>query len=92
MKTVTINLYSFSELSKEAKEKVILEHARFLIEVAETEEEATFDDDYVVDNIQANDYLFYNDGELAHCTTYTGKHPKAGITEFHFHGNDFTIN
>lgn len=32
MKTITINLYSFSELSDEAKEKAIHNHINFIIE------------------------------------------------------------
>lgn len=87
MKTVTINLYSFNELNEDAKELAIQEHANFLVnandfgsvdELGQTEE---FTEDEVIENIEANDYLFYYDGELAHCTTYT----KTGITEFHFH-------
>lgn len=46
----------------------------------------------IKETIDANDYLFFDDGTLAHCTTYVGKHPKAGITEFHYHGKTYEVN
>ena len=36
----------------------------------------------IVENIEANEYLFFASGELANCVTYCGSHPKAGIIEF----------
>lgn len=101
MKNVTIQLYSFNELSQQAKEKAIMEHRMFLesMPVSVENEEGELVDEYeqydddaaVIDNIEANEYLFFQDGSLAHCTTYTGKHEKAGITEFHFHGITYDI-
>ena len=44
-------------------------------------------DDPIIENIEANDYLFFSDGSLADCVTYVGKHEKAGITELKI-GND----
>lgn len=41
--------------------------------------------------IEANEYLFLENGELAHCTFYTGRHPKAGKEEFHLNGMTFDI-
>ncbi len=87
MKTVTINLYSFDELTEQAQEKAIQDHAEFLAQ----EEEEEFSRDDVIDNIIINNYLFFEDGELAHITEYTGKHPKSGTLEFHFHGRTFDI-
>lgn len=43
------------------------------------------------ETIKANDYFFFQDGELAHCITYCGKHEKAGITEFNFHGQTISL-
>jgi mRNA-degrading endonuclease HigB of HigAB toxin-antitoxin module len=48
-------------------------------------------DEPIIENIEANDYLFFGNGELASCTTYTGKHEKAGITEFKFLDNVYTV-
>ena len=96
MKQVTINLYSFNELSEQAKQKAINEHMDFLLNEGEMQEneagvlETVYYDEIpeneVIESIEANDYVFFQDGSLAHCTTYTGKHEKAGITEFNFKG------
>ena len=103
MKQATINLYSFSELNKEAKRKAIDKHLSFLLsQPVEMEndngdmedqyyEEDDFTDDDVIENIEGNEYLFYSNGQLAHCTTYVGKHEKAGTTEFHLQGETFKV-
>lgn len=49
------------------------------------------DDNLVIDNIIANEYLYFIDGTLAHVTTFTGNHKKAGSTEFYFLGKTYTI-
>lgn len=101
MTQVTISLYSFSELNEAAKEKAIIQHAGFMALLPElVENEAgEMDEDYVdysrddvIENIQINEYLFFHDGSLANCTTYTGTHPKSGQTEFHFYGQTFNIS
>lgn len=93
MKQVIINLYSFSELSKEGQRKAIDEHQEFLagLSLAENENYADRSDEEITEDIEANEYLFFQDGSLAHCTTYTGKHQKSGITEFHFKGNTVVV-
>lgn len=90
MKQVTINLYSFRELDKSAKEKAIYEHSVFLNEI--DREGRTYNRTETIEAIEINEYLFYQDGTLAHCTTYTGKHNKAGLTEFKIHGEVFPLN
>lgn len=100
MKQVEINLYSFSELSKEAKQKAIDEHKQFMDQEGQEFEDENgemqtdypdWSEDEVIDNIEANEYIYFEDGRLAHCTTYTGKHEKSGTTLFHFHGRDYDI-
>jgi len=116
MKTVNvkINLYSFNELSEEAKQKAIEEHRNFELSSMQpndfisgdpeydTEEEIqkTFDAEYkyyemndepIIENIEANDYLFFENGELASCVTYCGDSPKAGTTEFKFMNETYSI-
>lgn len=101
MKTATINLYEFAELSEEAKQKAISDHANFLLsEGQEYENEAgelvteypeELEDAYIIESIEANEYMFFHDGEMAHCVTYVGKHPKAGQTELNFHGETITL-
>ena len=100
---VKINLYQFDELSEEAKEKAIEEHRQFLLE-ATYESDYDFEGDYearleeiensnepVIECIRINEYWFFEDGELANCTTYCGKHPKSGITEFNYMGSVYQI-
>lgn len=89
MKRVIISLYSFNELTAEAQEKAINEQAIFLTETNEEYENITREE--VINSILINDYLFFEDGEMAHITHYTGKHEKTGKTEFHFHGKTFDI-
>ena len=87
MKTVTINLYAFNELSDKAKEKAIEEHREFMLSVMRPEDfisgckeydtpeelekiyNAEYDyilynDEPIIDNIEANEYLFYKNGEI----------------------------
>jgi len=48
-------------------------------------------EEYAKEIIEANNYLFYADGTIAPCVTYTGDHEKAGTTELNFHGEIFTL-
>jgi hypothetical protein len=48
-------------------------------------------DEPIIENINANDYLFFENGELAHTITYCGNHPLAGETHFIFNGMDYLI-
>ncbi len=100
MKTVKINLYSFAELSEKAKEKAISEHIDFLDNLPEEyeNEEGEMCSEYIehtegeaVESIEANKYIFFADGSLAHCITYVGNHPEAGKPEFLFKGEIYSI-
>jgi hypothetical protein len=86
MKTVTINLYSFDELSNKAKQIAIEEHNDFLRSEGEirTREE-------VEESILINEYFFYSNGQLAPTVKYTGKHEKAGETYFLFQDEQIKI-
>ena|SRR3990167_2442268 len=53
-----------------------------------TEEEIK---EYVEESIGANEYLFFESGEQAHITHFTGKHEKSGTTEFYFMGETYKI-
>ena len=48
-------------------------------------------DEPIIENIEANDYLFFENGELAHIVHYCGNHPLAGETHFIFNGKDYII-
>jgi hypothetical protein len=101
MKQVTINLYEFKELSTEAKTKAISQHEDFLLSVGQQVEENgelvtvysdTIEQDDVIDSIEANEYLFFFNGELAHTCQYVDNHPtKAGVFEFIFKGQTIEI-
>lgn len=60
-------------------------------QILQDEMEFLCSDETLKDAIKANNYFFFKDGTLAHCTTYTGKHKKAGTTEFHFHGQTISL-
>jgi uncharacterized protein YtpQ (UPF0354 family) len=107
MKTIKteIKLYEYSELNKEAKERAFNEHEEFLRENPATYENGEiiekYDNmdewalneikEYVEDSINANEYLFFESGEMANITHFTGKHEKAGKTEFCFLGKTYLI-
>ena len=40
--------------------------------------------EYVEDSININEYMFFENGEIANITHYTGQHEKTGKTEFKF--------
>ena len=90
MKTIEINIYSFNELSEKAKETAILEHGQFLdsqpIDYEEEDGELKIEyiehsENEIIESIEMNEYLFFNNGELVESVTYCGNHPKKGITE-----------
>ena len=100
MKTVSINLYSFSELNDHAKNRAIDEHRDFMQSLpdqyVDEHGELVFEyADYtipeVIQNIEANEYLFFADGTLADTVQYVGKHPKVGISELTFYGEIYTF-
>lgn len=101
MKTAKINLYNFSELSEKAKQKAISEHEDFLLSIGQQEENEqgqlvtvyaeTMEESEVIESIEANEYLFFADGDMAHCVTYCGKHERAGQTDFKFSGETYSI-
>jgi len=57
---------------------------------AEYEYYAT-NDEPIIENIEANDYLFFANGKLAHTVRYCGNHPLAGETHFIFNGVEYLI-
>ena len=48
-------------------------------------------DEPIIEIIEANDYLFFENGELAHTVRYCGEHPRSGETHFIFNGVDYII-
>lgn len=95
MKTIEISIFSFNELNEDAKQTAIMKHGQFLDSLPiEYENEAgeliceyvEHSEIEIIENIEANEYLFFNNGELVNAVTYCGDHPKKGITEINVFG------
>ena len=101
-----IKLYEYDELNEEAKEKAFNTHLDFLYSNPKDYEDEDGNikyDDYetytekelkeeVETSIEINKYLFFENGEMADIILFSGKHKKAGITEFYFHGKTYILN
>jgi hypothetical protein len=48
-------------------------------------------DEPIIENIKANEYLFFENGKLAPTVHYCGAHPLSGETHFIFNGVDYII-
>ena len=100
MKTVQITLFAFNELNATAQQKAISEHLDFMDSEPESyeNEEGEMVSEYIehtetdaYESINANDYLFFNDGTLASVIHFPGKHPRAGQAEFTLHGETVSL-
>jgi hypothetical protein len=103
MKTikVEINLYSYDELKEKSKEFAFNQHEDFLNSCEEEyeneegvliKEYVEHDKEEVEDSLRINEYLFFESGEMANITHFTGEHEKAGKTEFYFFGKTYLLN
>ncbi len=99
MKKITFNRDGFTEnrigfdyadLTEDVKQKVIQEHSEFLIQTAESEEEAQFDTNYVIEHIEINGYLFDEDGDLLPIVTHVGKNNE--VLKHTFGKNNYECN
>lgn len=95
MKTIKINLYTFAELSEEARKEAINDAIIFLDSEPEEyeDENGEMKSEYIdhteedaEDFINANEYLFFKNGEQAHTITYCGNHPRKGESELKLFG------
>lgn len=107
MKTIKteINLFQYDELKGKAKERAFNEHFNFIrdnpSEYENDDGEMVYEDyskwkeedfrEMIEDSIKINNYWFFENGEMAKCVTYTGKHEKAGITELNFQNKVYKI-
>lgn len=100
MKTVSINLYSFSELNDAAKNRAIDEHRDFMQSLPDQylDEHGELVVEYteytkaeVIYSIEANEFLFFADGTLADTVQHVDKHPKVGTSELTFYGEIYTF-
>ena len=88
---IKIKLYSYNELSEEAKEKAFNEQFNFLCYIAKEYETEKDIYNSVEESIRINEYLYFEDGEMAHIVTHVGDHEKAPLTEFIFKGERITL-
>jgi len=83
---ISLTAFEFSDLKGEAREKTLSQHYGFLTETNEVENESgelvqeglEYDEDYIIENIEVNGYLFDLNGEILPITHYVGKHPFSG--------------
>lgn len=104
MKKVEINLYSVNELNEDARVMAIEQHKEFLLSIYSDEDfdeslnmtysnyEDGLDNEYIMEEIEANDYLYFFNGTLANTTYYFGKHEKAGTNELKLFNEVYIIN
>ena len=88
---IKIKLYSYDELSEEAKEKAFNEQFNFLCYIAEEYETEKDIYNFVEESIRLNEYLYFKDGEMANIVTYIGDQEKAESKEFIFKGERITL-
>ena len=50
-----------------------------------------FNDDPVIESIECNEYLFFEDGSISNCVTFCGNHPRAGQTVLRIYGNEYVV-
>lgn len=87
---VKVKLFKYDDLNQEAKNRAFEEYKESLwnqgqeYETDEGEIKTDYsepDKETVEDTIRINEHWFFESGEMADTTTYTGKHEKPGITE-----------
>ena len=98
MKTVTINVYELKELDEHIQNMVIDEHREFLISIYSDD---MFDESFnmtrskyaktltkseIIEDIEANGYLYFKNGDMVQYVEYTNSHPKAGKRELTLNG------
>lgn len=103
MKLVTIELFSINELAKECKNKAIQDHKIFMLDTYDND---MFDESFnmtkskyaksltkseIIEDIEANEYLYFSNGELAPTIQYCGKHIRAGEHVFNFKDKEYLI-
>jgi hypothetical protein len=83
---ISITGFEFADLKGKAREKALQDHYEFMSSVNEEENsqgelvpaDLEYDEEYTIENILANEYLFDLNGEILPVTSYCGKHPLSG--------------
>lgn len=79
---ITITLYEYDELEVSAKKIAVEDYMEY---------SENYELNEIENNIMANEYLFFKNGDIANTIEYTGKHEKAGIKELKFGGETYII-
>ena len=96
-----VNLYTIDDLKGEGRETAIREQIIFLdtTPVSVENENGELEDKYfehtkeeAIENMRANEYLYFADGEIADITHYCGKHDLSGYSVFTFQDQKVFIN
>ena len=85
---VEVVLYTIDELKEEARYTALKEHRDVLLSMFDVKDydwDMDYDtykegltDFYVIEMIEANEYLYYANGVMARTKEYTGKHERTG--------------
>jgi len=78
--------FEIADLKGNVRENVLIEHYNFLASLNECEnedgemviEDLEYDEDYIVEDIEVNGYLFQLSGDIYPITHFCGNHPKSG--------------
>ena len=104
MKKVTIKIYTIRELSQKSRSFAVSDHRDFMLSVYRDDDwdesigmtyskyEKTLRNKDLIENIEANEYLFFANGELANATLYCGNHLRAGDNVFTFMGEEILLD
>ena len=100
MKHVLIDLFEFSELSYDAKQIAIENQKNFLdntpIEYEDengkmVDEYLTHTEEEVIENIETNGYLYFENGKMAYVLYHVGEHNRVEKIELLLHGSRYPI-
>ena len=84
--------YELNDLEEKYKDQVISDECTFLIEMAESEEEANnITEEEVIETIEINNYLFSKTGKLLPTMYYTEKN-KIVKTTFNLYDNEIEVS
>ena len=98
---VELVLYRIDELNIESRDRAIEEHTDFLLtmfneddydcDYSYSEYYNDMNDSYVIESIEVNGYLYFEDGGMANVTRYCGQHGRSGETVLTFNNIEYVL-
>lgn len=100
---IILELFEFSELEADIKDKVLETQRDFELSTFDPldydsttptsyeEFNDSLTDADLIDSIKMNEYMFFKDGEMASIVTYCGTHPRKGQTVLTVDGKEYII-